>query len=106
MFLDRTTLGTGDFITSTTLDYRSECEAELCVCLSALQRIDNFLSELNDFSKIDLTIGTDFLGVIGKLERQKIITSMSTKLYPIVREFFSFKSKRLRSLKFVKVVDH
>ena len=31
---------------------------------------------------------------------------MSTKLHPIVLEFFSFKSKRLRSLKFVKVEVH
>lgn len=31
---------------------------------------------------------------------------MSTKLHPIVREFFSFKSKRLSSLKFVKVHAH
>ena len=31
---------------------------------------------------------------------------MSTKLHPIVREFFSFKSKILMYLKFVKVDAH
>ena len=88
MLSDRTIIVTGGFITSTNIEYRSVCAAELCGCLATLQSIDNFLSELNDFSKIDLTMGADFPGVIGKLERQTIVTSMSTKLHPIVREFF------------------
>ena len=79
-----------DFINSTNLDYISAHAAELCEYLTALQIIDNFLSELNDSSKIDLDIETDCLGVMPKLERQAIVIIMSPKLHHVVRDFFHF----------------
>ena len=67
MVSDSTIVGAGDFITSTTLDYRSACIEELCACFAALQSIDYFLSKLNDFSKIDMHMATYCLGVTLKL---------------------------------------
>ena len=85
MVSDSTITCTGDFIISTTLDYRSAHATELCGCLAELQNIDYFLSELNDFSKMDVYMATDCLGVVRKLEKQATVISMSTKQNHIVR---------------------
>ena len=99
-------IGEGDFITSSTADYRSAYAAELCGCLAAFQSIDHFLSELRESLKIELIFATDCLGVIRKLEKQAKVINMATKLHPIVREFSLLKSKRLKSVAFAKVEAH
>ena len=93
MVSDSTIICAGDFITSTTLDYRLAHAAELCGYLAAPQSVDNFLSELNDSSKIDLRMETNCLDVMRELERQAIVISMSTTLHPIVHDFFHLNLK-------------
>ena len=88
MVSDSTIIGAGDYITSTTEDYRSACAVELCGCLAALQSIDYFLSELDESSKIDTRTATDCLGVMHRLDKQVTVISMKTKLHLIVRVFF------------------
>ena len=51
-------------------------------------------------------MATDCLGVTHKLDKHATVISMTTKLHPIVREFFLLKSKRLKSIAFVKVYSH
>ena len=66
---DSMMIGAGDFITSSTTDYRSSCAAELCGCLDDLQSIDFFPSVLNESSNMDVSVATDYLGFICKLEK-------------------------------------
>ena len=49
---------------------------------------------------------TDYLGVTRKLEKQATVTSMTTKLHPIVHEIFLLKSRQLKSITFIKVESH
>ena len=55
---------------------------------------------------IDARVATDCMGVMRRLERQAQVISMTTKLHPIVREFLLLKSKRFKSIAFVKVDAH
>ena len=41
-----------------------------------------------------------------QLEKQAKAISIATKLHPIVRDFYLLKSKRLKSISFVKVDAH
>ena len=79
---------------------------ELCGALAALQSTDYHLSNLNDSSIIDVSVATDYLGVTRRLIRQAQVVSITTKLHPIVREFLLLKSKRFKSIAFVKVDAH
>ena len=97
------TIWSGDVVESSTVDHRPSCAAESCSCLASLQRIDFSLSELNEPLKSDVCAATDCLGVVRKLENQVKVINMATKLNPIAREFFLIKSKRLKSIAFMKV---
>ena len=66
---DSIIIGAGDFIISSSADYRSVYAAYLCGALVALQSIDYYLSNLNDSSMIDVSVATDCLGGIRQLER-------------------------------------
>ena len=103
---DSMIIGSGDFITSSSTDYRSAYAAELCGVLASLQSIDYYLSQLNNTTMLEVSVATDCLGGIRRLERQAQVITMSTKLHPIVREFLHLKSKRFKSIEFVKVDDH
>ena len=106
MIANNVIIGSGDFISSASTDYRSTYAAELCGVRAALQSIDYYLSQLNDDTKIDISVATDCLGVICRLRRLALVITMSTKLHPIVREFLHLTSKRLKSLEFIKVAAH
>ena len=93
---DQTITGVRDFITSTTPDYRSECTAEICRCLAALQITDKLFVGNEDATKINLHIASDCLGVIRKIEKHSKVVSMSTKLHPMIREFLYFKVKEIK----------
>ena len=66
---DRTAIGTGNFLTSTTPDYRLVCTEEMCGCLTALQSIDKFFAEIDDATQINQHIARNLLGAIRKLEK-------------------------------------
>ena len=55
---------------------------------------------------LDISVATDCLGVIRRLERQALVITMTTKLHSIVREFLHLKSKRFKSVEFIKVDAH
>ena len=55
---------------------------------------------------LDISVATDCLGVMRRLERLALVITMSTKLHPIVREFLHVKSKRFKSIEFIKVDAH
>ena len=93
MVADRILIGTSDFVSSTTADYRLAYATEMCGCLSPLQSMDNFFVNNNDSAKIKLALASYFLGVIHKLEKETKLVSMNTKLRPIVRELLSIKLK-------------
>ena len=97
------TIGAGDFNASSSADYRSAHAAELCGALASLQSIYYCLSKLNDSSMIDVSIATYCLGVVRRLERRAQVISIAAKLHHIVREFLLLKSKRFKSIAFVKV---
>ena len=103
---DRILMGTGDFISSNTLYYRSACAAEMCGCLASLQFINKLFVNNDDSAKIELATDRDCLGVIRKIEMETKLLSNNTKLHPIVREFLSIKLKRSSSLKFIKFDTH
>ena len=79
---DRTAIGTGDFLTSTTPDYRSVHEVDICGWIEDLQVIDKFIAKNDDVTQINLYIASDFLGVVRKIEKESKLVSMSTKLTP------------------------
>ena len=81
-------IGTGDFIASSSADYRSACAAELCGALAALQGTDCCLLNLNYSSMVDASVATDCLGVVRRFERQAQVIIMATKLNPICVKFF------------------
>ena len=55
---------------------------------------------------LDISVATDCLGVIRRLERQALVITMSNKLNSIIREFLHLKSKRFKSVEFIKVDAH
>ena len=55
---------------------------------------------------LDISVATDCLGVIRRLERQAVVITMSNKLNSIIREFLHLKSKRFKSVEFIKVDAH
>ena len=55
---------------------------------------------------LDISVATDCLGVIRRLERHAQVTTMSTKLHPIVREVLHLNSKRFKSIDFIKLDAH
>ena len=103
---DSAIIGSGDFITSSSKDYRSAYAAELCGVLASLQSIDNYLSKINDATMLEISVATYCLGVIRRLERHAQVTTMSTKLHPIVREVLHLNSKRFKSIDFIKLDAH
>lgn len=103
---DSTIIGTRDFITSSSKDYRSTYAAELCGALASLQSIDNYLSKSNDATMLEISVATDCLGIMRRLERHAQVITMSTKLCPIVREVLHLNSKRFKSIDFFKVDAH
>ena len=106
VFTERTIIGPGYFLTSTTLDYCSAHVVEICGCLVALQSIDDLFSDDDDSAQIDLHMSIDYLVFIKKLKKESKCISMSTKLHPKVREFINLNIKRLSSLKFIEVDSH
>ena len=67
VIVDQTIIGVGNFITSTTPDYRSVCSAEMCSCLESLQSIDTLFVGNEYSTQITLHIVSDYLGVIRKI---------------------------------------
>ena len=51
-------------------------------------------------------IDSDYVGVIHKLEKVSKVVSTSTKLHPVIRDFFALKFKKLSSIQFTKVNEH
>ena len=61
---DQTMMGVSDFVTSTTLDYRSAYAAEMFGCLADLQSIDRLFFDNEDATQINLHMSSDCLGLI------------------------------------------
>ena len=92
--METTIIGSGDFLSSTSTDYRSTYAAKLCRVLAALQSIDYYLSQNAVNAKIDLTIATDCLGVVSRLQQLAPIVATSTTLHLIAREILHLKNHR------------
>ena len=99
-------LYTGNFITSTSPDFRSACAVELCGCLAALQSLDRLLTEAGLSIKLDLIIATNCQGVIRKLSTEQKFITINTPLRPIVREIMLLRLNILKKLEFTKVDAH
>ena len=68
---DRILIGSGYFISSATACYRPAHAVEMYGFLSDLQSMNSLFSTNNDFTKIELAMSSNCLGVIHKLEIEK-----------------------------------
>ena len=94
MLVDRILIGTRWFVSSNTQDYRSTQVSEMCTSLESLHNIKNLFASNIDSTQIELSIASDFLRVIRKLDKESKCISMCNKMHPMFREFLSMKLKR------------
>ena len=92
--VNETIIGSGDFLSSASLDYRTSYTAELCGVLADLQHVDHFLSQTQDDTKLCVSVAADYQGVIDRLQKLARIVTMSTTFYPIAREILHLKMTR------------